>query len=157
MVKTKALISYAVTAKLISVFVFAYGKHWFSHEAAHLFLFFYLSLTSQLFLVCLKLNVPINKFSVMLGWIHCFLGITSTFGGGGKYVLLKDTTWRPELGSYPRPLDPESEVLTTRPPCPLSHLWKRVGFNVSVIVNHTFMLCVAYLMDKATRILKFSI
>ena len=33
--KTKALISYAVTAKLICVFVFAYAKCWFSHDAAH--------------------------------------------------------------------------------------------------------------------------
>ena len=36
-VKTKALISFAVTAKLICVFVFAYGDCWFSHEAAHIF------------------------------------------------------------------------------------------------------------------------
>ena len=35
--KTKALISFAVTAKLISVFVFAYADCWFSHEVAHLF------------------------------------------------------------------------------------------------------------------------
>ena len=33
--KTKALISFAVTAKLICVFVFAYAKRWFSHDAAH--------------------------------------------------------------------------------------------------------------------------
>ena len=33
--KTKALISFAVTAKLICVFVFAYADCWFSHEAAH--------------------------------------------------------------------------------------------------------------------------
>ena len=32
--KTKALISFAVTAKLICVFVFAYADCWFSHEAA---------------------------------------------------------------------------------------------------------------------------
>ena len=67
------------------------------------------------------LNVPVNNFSVMLGRSHRFLGITSTFflsrgEGGGKYVLLKDTTRRPELGSNPIPLDPESEELTTRPP-----------------------------------------
>ena len=36
--KTKALISLAVTAKLICVFVFAYAKRLFSHDAAHLFL-----------------------------------------------------------------------------------------------------------------------
>ena len=34
--KTKALISFAVTAKLICVFVFAYAKLWFSHDAAHM-------------------------------------------------------------------------------------------------------------------------
>ena len=33
--KTKALISFAVTAKLICVFVFAYAKRWFSHDEAH--------------------------------------------------------------------------------------------------------------------------
>ena len=36
--KTKALISFAVTAKLICAFVFAYEDCWFSHVAAHLFL-----------------------------------------------------------------------------------------------------------------------
>ena len=34
--KTKALISFAVTAKLICIFVFAYAKCLFSHDAAHL-------------------------------------------------------------------------------------------------------------------------
>ena len=33
--KTKALISFAVTAKLICVFVFAYAKLRFSHDEAH--------------------------------------------------------------------------------------------------------------------------
>ena len=33
--KTKALISFAVTAKLICVFVFAYAKSRLSHDAAH--------------------------------------------------------------------------------------------------------------------------
>ena len=34
--KTKALISFAVTAKLICVFVFAYVDCWFSHEVAQM-------------------------------------------------------------------------------------------------------------------------
>ena len=34
--KTKTLISFAVTAKLICVFVFAYAKSRFSHDEAHL-------------------------------------------------------------------------------------------------------------------------
>ena len=36
MAKTKALISFAVTAKLICVFVFAYAKSGFSHNEAQL-------------------------------------------------------------------------------------------------------------------------
>ena len=34
--KTKVLISFAVTAKLICVFVFAFAKMWFSHDAAQM-------------------------------------------------------------------------------------------------------------------------
>ena len=34
--KTQALISFAVTIKLICVFVFAYAKNRFSHAAAHI-------------------------------------------------------------------------------------------------------------------------
>ena len=34
--KTKALISFAFTAKLICVFVFANAVCWFSHEVAHI-------------------------------------------------------------------------------------------------------------------------
>ena len=36
MAKTKALISFAVAAKLICVFVFAYAKSRFSHDEAHI-------------------------------------------------------------------------------------------------------------------------
>ena len=35
MAETKTLISFAVTAKLICVFVFAYAKSRFSHDVAH--------------------------------------------------------------------------------------------------------------------------
>ena len=38
--KTKALISFVVTAKLICVFVFAYAKSRFSHDEAHIKLVF---------------------------------------------------------------------------------------------------------------------
>ena len=34
--KTNALISFAITAKLICAFVFAYAKSWFSHDAAQI-------------------------------------------------------------------------------------------------------------------------
>ena len=37
MVKTKELISFAVTAKLICLFVFAYAKSLFSHNEAHVY------------------------------------------------------------------------------------------------------------------------
>ena len=38
MAKTKALISFAATAKLVCVFGFAYAKGRFSHDAAHFIL-----------------------------------------------------------------------------------------------------------------------
>ena len=37
--KTKALMSFAVTAKLICFFVFANAKRWFSYDVAHVCLF----------------------------------------------------------------------------------------------------------------------
>ena len=37
-VKTKALISFAVTAKLICVFVFAYANSRVSHKEAHIYI-----------------------------------------------------------------------------------------------------------------------
>ena len=39
--KTKALISFAVTAKLICAFVFAYADCWFSHVVAHTMYYIY--------------------------------------------------------------------------------------------------------------------
>ena len=45
--KTKVLISFAVTAKLICVFVFAYADCWFSHAAAHILGSCYLLLLSN--------------------------------------------------------------------------------------------------------------
>ena len=33
--KTKTMISFVVSAKLICVFVFAYTKSWFFHDVAH--------------------------------------------------------------------------------------------------------------------------
>ena len=60
------------------------------------------------------------------------------FGGGGmgvgKYTLLKDTTWRLKWGSNPRPLDPESEVLTTRPPRPQKILWYRRSYFIGSMI-----------------------
>ena len=52
-------------------------------------------------LVCLMRNVRVNIFSVMLGRSHRLLGITEIFflWGGGKYVLLKNTTRQTEWGS----------------------------------------------------------
>ena len=43
---TKTLISFAITAKLICVFVFAYAKCWFSHDVAHI-LFAIVSIISR--------------------------------------------------------------------------------------------------------------
>ena len=41
-------------------------------------------------LFVLRLNIPVNNFSVMSGWSHRFLGITSTFGETFIFELLCD-------------------------------------------------------------------
>ena len=51
--KTKALISFAVTAKLICAFVFAYAKCWFHIMRLKYYVF------------VLLFNIPVNNFSVM--------------------------------------------------------------------------------------------
>ena len=62
--KTKALISFAVTAKLICIFVFAYAKIRFSHAVAHFSAIIYLYLSD----FCL------GGFPLLLGaWDgHCY-------------------------------------------------------------------------------------
>ena len=80
----------------------------------------------------LMLNVPVNTFSVMLGRSHRFPCITSILRC--KYVLLKDTTRRPEWGSNPRLLDPESEVL------PRPHQVRRTRYdNFINVAKHSEM------------------
>ena len=53
--KTKALISFAVTAKLICVFVFAYAKSRFSHDAAHIVILWFKGVCIIFFLFCSKI------------------------------------------------------------------------------------------------------
>ena len=45
---------------------------------------------NDLFVFVLRLNVPVNNFSVMSGRSQRFLGLTSTVGS--RCALLKDTT-----------------------------------------------------------------
>ena len=56
MAKTKALISFAVTEKLICVFVFAYAKNPFSHDEAQLS--FFLVVSSQQMVLMQWKTVP---------------------------------------------------------------------------------------------------
>ena len=79
-----------------------------------------------LVLALLRLNVPVNNFSVMSGRSHRFLGISSTFRGVNE-SLLKDTTrWRYVLD--PRSLALESEAL------PLGHRAPRLVMDTGVVV-----------------------
>ena len=61
--KTKALISFAVTAKLICVFVFAYAKIRFSHVAAHIWCSFVPNFSTQ---QSLKRSIPWNRCQHLL-------------------------------------------------------------------------------------------
>ena len=58
--KTKTLISFAVTAKLICVFVFTYAQRWFSHDEAHMI--YILSWCTVLLQLLRKLMELINIF-----------------------------------------------------------------------------------------------
>ena len=60
------------------------------------------------FVLILRLNVPVNNFSVMSGWSQHFLGLTSTVES--YCVLLKDTTQCCQWGSNPGPLNLESDA-----------------------------------------------
>ena len=64
-------------------------------------------------LVLLRLNVPVNNFSVMSGRSHHFLGITSSFRGVN--VSCSRTQHGGGRSRIPRPLAPEYEAL------PLGH------------------------------------
>ena len=66
--KTKALISFTVTAKLICVFVFAYAKSRFSHNAAQIMLsitlshfIFLLVLSNIIFTCCTCISSEVIK------------------------------------------------------------------------------------------------
>ena len=63
----------------------------------------------------LILYVPVNNFSVMSGRSHRFLGITSTFWGV-NVPCSRTQHGLTRVGLEPPTSDPESELLTTRPP-----------------------------------------
>ena len=76
--KTKALISFAVIAKLICAFVFAYAYCWFSHEAAHIFNYsnakgnITSTYTMNMYFVGYQLGLGIEEIlSVRLKLLHC--------------------------------------------------------------------------------------
>ena len=75
--KTKALISFAVTAKLICVFVFAYAKCWFSHDAALVEPLCLISRKMPMKRKMRKINGRENKF--FLQYTSCSFQLLLTF------------------------------------------------------------------------------
>ena len=61
--KTKALISFAVSAKLICVFVFANAKRWFSHDGPQIIV--YLAIKLQLGAVAQSVAVLPGMLAVL--------------------------------------------------------------------------------------------
>ena len=92
-----------------------------------LYVFFYWSAFFFRF-VSLRLNVPVNNFSVMLGRSYRFLGITSTFES--KCILFNDTTRSDPSGARtPTSESGVPEALTTRPPRPLGRHFLFIMIN----------------------------
>ena len=75
MAKTKTLISFAVTAKLICVFVFAYANCWFSHAKAHFSLPRKVSSDRQVLLLAILFSL----FPCSI--LQCILGISLSAAG----------------------------------------------------------------------------
>ena len=78
--KTKALTSFAVTAKLICAFDFAYADCWFSHAAAHIICKEDTSMTSYNFQCLIKANIldkMIKTKDSMSELNFCFVYITT--------------------------------------------------------------------------------
>ena len=85
-------------------------------------------------LFVLRVNSPVNNFSVISGRSQHFLGLTSTLGS--QCVLLKDTTWCCLCGSNPGPLDSESDAL------PLHHRALICFFDVILyVLSQLLRLC----------------
>ena len=83
--KTKALISFAVTAKLICVFVFVYAKSRFSHDAAHIVKLGSMGLYIFFFKFCSDIDrgyllepPQINSIeTLVITKIQCFIFVTT--------------------------------------------------------------------------------
>ena len=70
--ENKGVLSFAVTAKLIYAFVFAYADCWFSHVAAHLFKIKFLLMNISFVQVLVKLRTPNGHFRLILLYIYTF-------------------------------------------------------------------------------------
>ena len=82
-------------------------------------------------LACLKLKITANNFLVIFGRSHSFLGITSSFFW--QICLAQGHNMATRVGLEPRPLDPESEMLTTRPP----HPFRKKGCKCTIYAAKT--------------------
>ena len=80
--ENKGVISFAVTAKLICVFVFAYANCWFSHAAAQMLYLFVCVVGVAVYLFVCVVGVAVNIFSIMCSY-RCFdiTQVLSLIGG----------------------------------------------------------------------------
>ena len=83
--KTKALISFAVTAKLVCVFVFAYAKSRFSHNEAHIIVLGHkqqhVRITIQPNTICTHLSLFSFKIYIISGRYSIFRSLRPGVGG----------------------------------------------------------------------------
>ena len=77
--ETKAMISFAVSSKLVCAFVFAYVNYWFSHAVAH-FLFHQIYLISVDRKELIIFSWPIYAFVGCILVIHVYLLRLSVYG-----------------------------------------------------------------------------
>ena len=107
--KTKTKISFAVTAKLICVFVFAYAERWFSHDAAqslnNLLLKSRLLWNKQnMFQVQMKVYNP-GIVSLLLICKTRFFYLFQIFGGFASNIFDEDIGKRKKTDIFPERSD----------------------------------------------------
>ena len=95
--KTKVLISFAVIAKLICAFVFAYAKSWFSHKEAHIetrVIFLSRQQTTMVLIIGFRSN-PLFYICIFLLYVHIYYEFKiNTFK---PMVLISPHRWADDL------------------------------------------------------------
>ena len=135
------LISFAVTVKLICVFVFAYTKSRFSHDEAHIFSSHFIAVREILEVNCdiESLPIPVTPFFMLTG---PYLGLepqfyTAIFNKNGVYRAIHILSYfcsKPKVGLGFGSLGPYVGIFCSKPH---SNVWLTIGLACGIFRQST--------------------